>query len=1075
MTEITASEDGDGQDAPVPARVSPAEFMRELRPEYYSDSVERASHVLSAPVLEYHLDSLTSRNQTHDFEIFCRKLCERTICPNLRPQTGPDGGGDSKADTETYPVSDEVSGLTYIGDVNSGRERWAFAFSAKKEWTRKVRADVKGVAETGRGYDRIIFVTSRFAKAKDRARLEDKLSKQYGIPVTIHDRSWIVTEIIEKERTDLALNYLKIGEEVGTRRLGPKDYSRSQQLADIERAIEDPSTFQGVERQLVAEALAAAKLSRGLERPRTETDGRFARAIRLAEAHGSFRQKLEAQYEQIWTAFWWYNDFELLNASYDSFEVRALESTHAKNLEFLGNLNQLLVNSIVHDHMTLEECRYDERTVNLKRALEVLARDVSRPNNSLEAETDLQRIAVNRAILAQDETALSSVFSGYSVILGKAKGLGEFDADGVIRFIEVIGGVAGNDPAYNELVEKLADFVGTRKSEAEGALVLLKRAQKLDLSADKFDMIRWLGKAAIGLTKREYTAELIDATQLLTLAYRSAGLQWAARASCCLAAASIIVEAEEDGDLPASIVPTMKIWAWNALELCHLPDVLFAIQLLNGCLAGLPMTEESKEKVRGDLIELDMALGCLFLNLKENDLRRLEGTPDILAGLSLFMSRTALLYSLGHPEVLREDGSLPKEETDEAVNRLLSTLKSQPLADSLRGPLLLNEEGRQVLETTIMGMKVEIEVQESQYIPLAECVLGSIEAFFATVIEKRVAPHTELFRISIVASQQAQDPVIETSELDMKSTITWPDSLQLVSVDRQGDINRFYCEVAAHILGAACSVKDGTALVDELFADVAVQQRIAMISSAPNSYSRVASQKFSSLADWSDVVRRSYPIRQEQAELPRIELAQRDDEKPDFGEDDGSLGVKNHKGITIRSVIDVHAWDRARWQGCGYIQIGHSLPYMAFLFEDKEGARKIFERWRERFGEEDAGEEIGVSIIRHLPDTNPHHYCVQIASADPLSRGAGKKAPVMVATRSMTMEPNDSRNLDMFLAGYQRHGAFYLLPAIGRVNPEVFYDLAIVKRNLTVKSAADVLDHEIEALALRMRGLKTAV
>jgi hypothetical protein len=148
---------------------------------------------------------------------------------------------------------------------------------------------------------------------------------------------------------------------------------------------------------------------------------------------------------------------------------------------------------------------------------------------------------------------------------------------------------------------------------------------------------------------------------------------------------------------------------------------------------------------------------------------------------------------------------------------------------------------------------------------------------------------------------------------------------------------------------------------------------------------------------------------------------------------------------------------------------------MAFLFEDKEGARKIFERWRERFGTEDAGEEIGVSIIRHLPDTNPHHYCVQIASADPLSRGAVTKAPVMVATRSMTMEPNDSRNLDTFLAGYQRHGAFYLLPAIGRVNPEVFYDLAIVKRDLTVKSAADVLDHEIEALALRMRGLKTPV
>jgi hypothetical protein len=271
------------------------------------------------------------------------------------------------------------------------------------------------------------------------------------------------------------------------------------------------------------------------------------------------------------------------------------------------------------------------------------------------------------------------------------------------------------------------------------------------------------------------------------------------------------------------------------------------------------------------------------------------------------------------------------------------------------------------------------------------------------------------------------------------------------------------------------AAKDGTALLDELFADAAFQQRINMIATAPNSYSRVASQNFSSLADWKEVIRQSYPLREHRAELPRIELAHPDDEKPDFGEDNGSLGVRNHKGISIRSVIDVHAWNRARWQGCGYINIGHSLPYMAFLFEDKEGARKIFERWRERFGAEDASEEIGVSIIRNLPGTNLPHYCVQIASNDPLSRGAGTKAPVMVATRSMTMEPNDSRNLDMFLAGYQRHRGFYLLPAVGRINPEFFFDLTILKRDLTVKSATEVHDHDIEAMALRTRGLKTAI
>ncbi|MGQ3683665.1 MAG: hypothetical protein ACUBOA_01380 [Candidatus Loosdrechtia sp.] len=85
-------------------KISPSQFMRELRPEYYSDTEDQVAYILEAATLEYHLESITQRNQTHDFGIFCRKLCERTICPNLRPQTGPEGGGDSKADSDKHGV-----------------------------------------------------------------------------------------------------------------------------------------------------------------------------------------------------------------------------------------------------------------------------------------------------------------------------------------------------------------------------------------------------------------------------------------------------------------------------------------------------------------------------------------------------------------------------------------------------------------------------------------------------------------------------------------------------------------------------------------------------------------------------------------------------------------------------------------------------------------------------------------------------------------------------------------------------------------------------------------------------------
>ncbi|MBL3591243.1 MAG: hypothetical protein JMN24_15840 [gamma proteobacterium endosymbiont of Lamellibrachia anaximandri] len=590
-------------------KVSPTQFMRELRPEYYSDTKDQVQYVLDESTFEYCLETITSRNETHEFEVFCRKLCERTICPNLRPHTGPDGGGDSKADTESYPVSDDISELFYVGESKAGRERWAFAFSAKKKWTEKVRNDVKGIIETDRGYNRIIFVTSRFARDKDRARLEDELSKQYGISVTIHDRSWIIKEIIENDRKDIAFNYLGIGQENSNSfRLGPSDYSRSQQLTDIESLFDDPEAFRGMERQRVTEALVAAKLSRNLERPRTETDGRFLRAIRLANADGAYRQQLEAQYEHIWTAFWWFDDFQFLKDNYNSFEAFALKSDHASNLEFLCNMLQLLVNSVVHGHMSAEDCELGAHIANLKRALEQSITEKDRPNNCLEAETSLVIIHMNEILMKNNSEELSGVWHSFSSIFEKAAGLGEFKVERLVSMVEAAGNVAGNDPAYNSLIETMADFVSSRKSEAEGALILLKRAQNLDFS-DNLDMIRLLGKAAMMLTKKEYSTYLIEALQLLTLAYRSAGLLWAARANCIILSASLIMKAEEDSELPKSFIPTMKILAWLALELRQLPDFLLAIQLFNGALASIPITEDLKAKFSDDIRQLDMALG----------------------------------------------------------------------------------------------------------------------------------------------------------------------------------------------------------------------------------------------------------------------------------------------------------------------------------------------------------------------------------------------------------------------------------------------------------------------------------
>ncbi|MBP1118416.1 hypothetical protein [Pseudomonas sp. PvP028] len=735
--------------------VSPSQFMRQIRPELYSDSTRKIKYQLKAEVLSHHLETITERNQTHDFELFCRKLCERTICPNLRPATGPEGGGDSKADTETSPVSDEISTLTFVGTANSGTERWAFAFSAKKTWADKARSDVNGIVATDRGYTKIFFVTSRAARAKDRARVEDELSRLYGVRVTIHDRAWIINEVIDKNRLDLAVNYLKIGDETDDLALGPSDYSRKQQLADIERELEDPSAFVGMKMQRASEALLAATLARGLELPRTDVDGRFLRAIRLADEGGTYRQQLTARYESLWTAFWWFDDIKAILDGYEGFETRVIDDENAINLEMLCNLLQLLFNMVIHRHRTPEEVRLEPRIARLSSRLAEMASDSSRPNNALEARTSLLTIQLNEAFIFGHPEQVSSLWPKFSDTLLEADGLGEFNAKRLVRLIEVFGEAAGKDGGYRKLVDQLSDFVAKRSGEVQGAVVLLNRAKQLDFD-EKMEVIRLLGKAVRLLSKKENAGDLADAQLQLALAYQSAGLLWAARAGCTSAAATLFIEGEKDGEPPLIVFPALMNAAWQAAQLKHFPELLETIQIARGCLASLPFSDSAKKRAAEQLKDYDMVLACQLANLSRDQIPRLKSIPDVLAGLGLDVSRTTLLYLLGYEDVLRKEGWVPESETTEAVETFFNQLAGQPAGDASWRPPIFNGPDAQEYVTSVLGVQVHVRHEPTDVsITVAEAIVGTIEAFFATAFELEAFAHTERFQIEIIETEIA--------------------------------------------------------------------------------------------------------------------------------------------------------------------------------------------------------------------------------------------------------------------------------------------------------------------------------
>lgn len=1058
------------------SRMLPSEFMRGRRPYLFSDRETTSGYHLDKSTLDHCLETLTSRNQHLDFEVFCRKLAEKEIAPNLRPQTGPMGGGDSKADTETYPVAKEIESRWFVGKPNSGKERWAFAFSAKKRWTEKVRNDVKGLINTGRDYDLIYFITSRYARDRDRARLEDELTEQYNVEVRILDRSWILEKVFENEHIDIAYNYLKAGSyDPNKDVVGPNDYRRELQLDSLEAELNDDERYSNLEYQRVEDAIVAAKLSRSLEKPRFETDGRYERAVNLAKAHGIGRQEIRATYEYAWTTYWWFDDFKKFSEIYSAVETLALGSDNARDLELLSTLLGLLDSSIRHGLAASKDVAIDERTSRLEAALKRIVGNKARPNNALHAETILLLLRANLAIRDSNPTKLSDYWKKLSNILDQAERLGEYPIDNLQELIEIFGEISSEDPNYDELCEKLATFVANRRSDGEAGIVLLKRGQqKLDAEL-RYDAIRFLGKASNLLIKREYRSELLEAQLQISIAYRSAGLLWSARASCLAACVAAFADFEEKDQFVPETFLSVKLFAWISLELGYISDYLNAFHLLQILKSGCPWTDESIEKIEEDLHRLDLALGSYFLNAQASQLSSLGRLPDILDCIGLVGARLALLFRLGHESYLREEGSIPKNETDEQVAELFENLRRQFPENDAPPNFIIN--GNSILSTVVLGTKFSVETTNTPSSSvIAHSVLAIIEAFLATSIGKDILPHTEEFRIQILSSASFDTARYEIFPDEMTAKIQVPANVDPKNMSPVRQILGSLTDLVIDIIGTFAHVPHPHETIDSLVIFENALGRAVNFSDATSSYSRIFGKHCSSLSEWDEYVNTDFSMNMND----RLESSSTNEQGPEDIQttpDEANLDLISNDPNQIRhsdqrllSVIDVPLWARVGWSGVGFQTAGgHAPPLMGLIFQNEEAAAKIFERWRDRFGEHDSEDSIRISVIRGVSQDNPHHYRILITSEPPKDEPPSniKKTWLQVA-RSNQMETTNPINLNRFIGEYERFNLFGLAPAIadGGNEPNFLTHLVIAKTKLHICYAWQIRANDPEILAL---------
>jgi hypothetical protein len=422
-------------------RMTPKEFLKARRPERFSDSVPSDTPILDRKQLEYHLHTITNRNQETPFANFARRLCAYTICPNLLPQTGPTGGGDSKVDSETFPVSEAIARGWYTAiSQEASSERWGFAFSAIKEWERKVAADIQKAVDTGRGYKRVFFVSNQFIRDKKRGEVEDSLSKKHAIDVRILDRSWILDRIFEDHLEHVAIEELQIAvPAVRDFKKGPRDIARQHSLDALEENIQRTIREQREGLRFVDDCLEAADLARQLEKPRTTIDGLYERAEQVATKFGTTQQQFSCAYEKAKTSIWWHEDYPTFSDLYEEVERRARDTDSAYELELLFNLWTQLQAAVRQGHLNDVTSLLEARTTFLTGKLDKMAAEEGRPSAALHART--LRLHMDLFLGVTSNQSVDPILREFKEIVSRCDGLVGFPLEPLTKILLELGDI----------------------------------------------------------------------------------------------------------------------------------------------------------------------------------------------------------------------------------------------------------------------------------------------------------------------------------------------------------------------------------------------------------------------------------------------------------------------------------------------------------------------------------------------------------------------------------------------------------------------------------------------------------
>jgi hypothetical protein len=784
----------------------PSVFYRREHPDYFSDTTETTEPDLPKDLLVFHLDQLTAAKKEREFEEFCRQLSQREICPNLLPQTGPVGGGDSKTDSSTYPVAAELSSFRWwTGHTKPADADWAFAFSAKKDWRAKAKDDISKIAGLPRQFKRAYFITNQAVKDKARAQLEASLTKEHGLDVRILDRTWIVERVVTNHHEKLAVQALALKVSVGhERRMGPRDTRRNDKLERLLSKLRKSQPGEVDDYVQSQDYLRAAKLASSLERPRDQVDGLFLRARELAIKSNYVPAIIRTHYQHAWRSHFWYDDSAAAERILDILMPYLSGLMDAELCELYNNLCSILETAHEMGFHKQEPSKLEQRRLAVNAELKRLAADYSRPNNALYAETVLV-MAETRAARS-NPGAMQKLFAQLTKLFRKAQMLGTYPMLQFMETWEKLGEFFCDFPGYAELQREMQQITAKRFGATEAGRRQVTYGWQL-LEKDKHaEALAALSQARFLLAKEETLDQSIDAALGCALAYRKFGHLWAARMEAVSAAQGSLYSMDRFHEDPGRGLFVARFIAWLELSLGRIGPFLVWHHFAKMLVLAVERRGMDASHDRHDLDMQDGCLGCLLLKAPEDEVRELCELSEAFEWLELHMSRIALLFVCGREDVLRSE--MPEEMKAEpnSLNDLIEGFRRQPAYNDVPSKLCGEMRYNCAFEHDILGVKYRVRCRNALAPTLiTESLLGVLDAALADANWENFAFVFDEVRIHVDETQDGKNPPllekIKWNVVDELPQIWAPDALQWIH-DNQDEYHQYLTSFLGMLIAA---------------------------------------------------------------------------------------------------------------------------------------------------------------------------------------------------------------------------------------------------------------------------------